>query len=460
MNSLLFALVCVVSQDAAAGELPEEIAKWEGQVADLEAKDATDPAGSDAILFYGSSSIRRWKTIAEDMAPWPVLKRGYGGARFSDAGHYIDRVVGPRLGPDNPRRPRALVLFLANDIAGNRKLDVSPEEVAVRFRRIHDYVRGRDATIPIFWIEVTANSARLEVWPQVREAAALIRERLATDPGAHFIATSGAFIGPDNRPRDEWFVDDGLHLNDAGYDVWAALIRAKLQEVLGPAVPEDVAEWADDIAAFEASEESVPERPVLFYGSSSLRLWETMAEDMAPLPVLNRGYGGASLKDAAFYAERVIADHDPRAVVLFVGGDIYLRGRSPETAVLDFRRLLANIRKAKRNVPVVWVNVRPVLTWADKWPQVQELNRLVAEVAAEDERTFVLDVNGPLTDAAGGPREDLFAEDRVHLNAKGYKRWTAEMRSGLKRVLGPVVDVEAGPESSDPVEVEGDAGEE
>ena len=438
MTCLLLAALYLPVQDTPPNPgLPPEIAKWEPDITALEERDRAEAPGTDAVLFYGSSSFRRWETMAEDMAPWVAINRGYGGARLSDAGHYAERVIGPRLGPDNPRRPRALVLFLANDIAGNQALDVEPGEVLARFRRLHDFVRGRDATLPIFWVEVTANSSRQRVWPQVREATRLIRERIEGSPGTHFIATAGAFLGPDNRPRDEWFVEDRLHLNEAGYDVWAALIRAKLHEVLGPAVPEDVAEWEDDIAAFESEE---GQKPVVFYGSSSFRLWETMAEDMAPLPVVNRGYGGASLKDAAFYARRVLRPLDPRAVVLFVGGDVYLRDRSAESAVEDFRRLLAEVRAEKGDVPVVWVTLRPVLAWEEKWPEVRKLNRLVAEVAADEANVHVLDANGPLVTEGGGPRPELFVEDRVHLNAAGYAAWVGEIREGVKRVLesGPL----------------------
>ena len=437
--ALLVLLAVFQAPPAAESPLPDvpaEIARWEPDVAALEERDRTEATGTAAILFCGSSSIRRWDTIHEDMAPWPVIQRGYGGARLSDLGHYADRVIGPRLGPDNPRRPRAIVLFLANDIAGNEELDVSPEEVLIRFRKLHDYIRAADATLPIFWIEVTANSSRVAVWPQVQEATRLIRQRLAVDPNAHFIATAGVFLGPDG-PRDGWFVEDRLHLNADGYKVWAALIAARLHEVLGPAIPPDVAEWANEIASFEATDDAAPDRPVIFYGSSSFRLWDTMAGDMAPLPVLNRGYGGASLRDAAFYVRRVLRPHQPRSVVLFVGGDIYLRDRSPAAAEEDFRKLLSNIRAEKGEVPVVWLTLRPVLAFEDKWPQVQELNDRVRRVVSEDANAYVLDVNGPLLTEDGGPRVDQFADDRVHLNDAGYRAWTREIRAKLLALLGP-----------------------
>ena len=418
-----------------AQDLPPEIAKWEPDVAALQARDAAEATPTDAVLFFGSSSIRLWDTIEEDMAPWPVVQRGYGGARMSDMAAYMDRVIGPRLGPDNPRRPRALCLFVANDIAGNGELDVEPGEVLVRFRRIHDYVRGRDATLPVFWIEVTPTAKRWAVWPKIEEAARLIRDRVAGSPNTYFIPTAGAYIGPDNRPREELFVEDKLHLNEAGYDLWGSLIKAKLHHELGDALPEEVTKYEDDIRAFGPLNETAPEDAVVFYGSSSIRLWETIEEDMAPLPVVARGYGGASLQDAALYAERVLGPLDARAVVLFVGGDVYLRGRRPEVAAQDFRRLLSEIRRVKGDVPVVWINTRPVLSMAGKWDEVRTLNRLISEAVAGDANAHVVDVNDRFLNEDGSVNADLFAEDRVHLNDAGYAAWTKALKTALTPIL-------------------------
>ena len=42
----------------------------------------------DYLLFIGSSSIRRWVSLAEDMAPYPSINRGYGGAHYYDPVSY------------------------------------------------------------------------------------------------------------------------------------------------------------------------------------------------------------------------------------------------------------------------------------------------------------------------------------------------------------------------------------
>ena len=57
------------------------------------------------------------------------------------------------------------------------------------------------------------------------------------------------------------------------------------------------------------------DRPVVFVGSSSIRLWSTLEEDMAPVPALNRGYGGSRIFDTIYWADRLVTAHDPTVIV-------------------------------------------------------------------------------------------------------------------------------------------------
>ena len=63
----------------------------------------------DYLLFIGSSSIRRWVSLAEDMAPYSSINRGYGGAHYYDLIHYIDRLI---EGKKNRQRPLLFLLLM------------------------------------------------------------------------------------------------------------------------------------------------------------------------------------------------------------------------------------------------------------------------------------------------------------------------------------------------------------
>ncbi len=201
----------------------EAIKKWETEIVSLEKLDATQSHRSGEILLIGSSSIRLWKNIDVDMAPYPVIRRGYGGAKYSDLAVFCERLV-------HPHHYRALVVFVANDISGDPD-DHTPEQVERWIRHIIDVSQRHQPEAPVLLIEVTPTNKRLEHWPRIRELNARIREIALSTPMVFFVNTAEHFLDPAGKPRAEYFVEDKLHLNDAGYGVWSDLIRRHLDEV-------------------------------------------------------------------------------------------------------------------------------------------------------------------------------------------------------------------------------------
>lgn len=200
-----------------------EVAKWEDDIAALVALDQTESADG-AILFIGSSSIRLWTDIAEDMAPWTVVRRGYGGAALLDVRHYVVRLI-------RSHDPRAVVLFVGNDIKGGQR-DRTPEQVLALFDDVCEIIRRDDPERLIFYIGVTPTPERFDAWPQIDAANTLIAERCAEKPNTEFIATDDIYIR-DGQVRRELFGDDNLHQNRTGYGLWSDRIKTRLLETLG-----------------------------------------------------------------------------------------------------------------------------------------------------------------------------------------------------------------------------------
>jgi lysophospholipase L1-like esterase len=210
-----------------------EVTRWEPDIAALEALDGREADPPDAILFVGSSSIRLWDSIAADMAPWSVVRRGYGGARYRDLCHFAPRLVANH-------DPRAIVVFVGNDIV---KPGESPAvaEVMVDVRATLAGIRGRHPRVPVCFVAVTPTESRWRMWPEISRLNAALEALAADDAGTFFIATAERFLDPDTgRPIPELFRDDRLHLSQAGYAVWARVIAAALDEVLADAQAESV----------------------------------------------------------------------------------------------------------------------------------------------------------------------------------------------------------------------------
>lgn len=202
-----------------------EVKAWEPEIRKFEHLDSTVVYGHDAILFVGSSSIRLWSDIAADMAPYQVIQRGFGGSKLSDVAVYAERII-------YPHPCRAVVLFVANDITGGES-DKSPEEVARLARYVVRTVHTRFPGTPVCWISTTPTPLRWKVWNNIKQANALIRQLERNDRQFHFIDTEEAFLNEKGLPKEELFLSDNLHLNRDGYAIWAALIKAQLNTVLG-----------------------------------------------------------------------------------------------------------------------------------------------------------------------------------------------------------------------------------
>lgn len=229
--TLLFILGSL-SQTALRAQEHDELAKyrqqalekWEKDIQALEQLDKTQTDPENAILFLGSSSIRRWESIAEDMAPWAVIRRGYGGARFSDLAVFAKRLA-------DPHQFDAVAIFVGNDISGGEQ-DKQPEEVLRLIKITVAEIRQQHPTQPIFLIAITPTSSRFDVWDQIRQVNQLMADYCSQHETLHYIDTAKHFLDSQGHPNDSLFVDDHLHLNSAGYQLWARLIKRELSKVL------------------------------------------------------------------------------------------------------------------------------------------------------------------------------------------------------------------------------------
>lgn len=201
-----------------------DVTKWESDIASFETLDSIETYPADAIMFAGSSSIRLWSTLADDMYPYTVIQRGYGGARMSDYAVYADRIF-------SPHKCRALVLFVANDITGS-STDKSPEEVKRLFSMVHRTFRKTNPGKPVLYIGITPTRSRWSAWPEIKKGNQLVREWCDRKSNTWYIDTEAAFLNEKGEPKEELFRDDKLHLNSDGYMLWTEIIKGELDKIL------------------------------------------------------------------------------------------------------------------------------------------------------------------------------------------------------------------------------------
>tara|TARA_B100001057_G_scaffold476795_1_gene545237 strand:- start:8989 stop:9669 length:681 start_codon:yes stop_codon:yes gene_type:complete len=198
--------------------------KWKSSIDKLTELNITQIKDDDAILFIGSSSIRMWKSIEQDIRPYKSIRRGYGGARYTDLIHFTEQLV-------EPHNVKAVAIFVANDITGTKN-DLKPKEVLRLVKYIVKSIRKNHINKPIFFIETTPTSSRWKVWNQISYANDLISDFCSNNESLFFISTREFFIASNGKPIDDYFVSDRLHLNEKGYSVWGEIIRASFDKNL------------------------------------------------------------------------------------------------------------------------------------------------------------------------------------------------------------------------------------
>ncbi|GAA5509379.1 GDSL-type esterase/lipase family protein [Novipirellula caenicola] len=216
-----------------AAEHAAIIKRWQRDIVSLEKENESLQPNQDAVLFIGSSSIRRWDTIATDMAPFRCIERGYGGAKFSDVAVFAKRLI-------EPHQYRAMVMFVANDVSG-RSNDHPLDKIEAWVRYIIGVSRSHQPDAAVLLIEITPCESRFASWDKIRAVNALLKEIALTTPDTYFIPTAEHYLTADDSPRPELFVADKLHLSPEGYQLWGSIIRQRLSDVLRQRTAADAA---------------------------------------------------------------------------------------------------------------------------------------------------------------------------------------------------------------------------
>ncbi|MDP4712440.1 MAG: GDSL-type esterase/lipase family protein [Saprospiraceae bacterium] len=200
------------------------------------------------------------------------------------------------------------------------------------------------------------------------------------------------------------------------------------------------AEWESEIQALEAldRQESYPDDAILFVGSSSIRLWNTIAADMAPFVPIQRGYGGARLTDMIHFTDRLVGPHKVQAIVCFVANDIAgdpQRDIAPQEVLKVFRYFVRQVRNIHPNTPIFQIAITPTPSRWAHYPQIAEANQLIKDYCEKNDNLFFINTVPAYLDAQGQPRPELFVKDMLHLNRAGYDLWREQIKTVLDAEL-------------------------
>lgn len=210
-------LPCLLLGCATATLHPTD-AKWESAVQSFEAQDRIRPVAPGGVLFIGSSSIRRWESLAADFPNAPVVNRGFGGSHIIDSVFFADRIV-------LPYEPETIFLYAGdNDVADGK-------DAAAVFRDFRLFAKTVHRALPgtkIVFISIKPSIKRWHLAPTMQRANNLVRDFAQKDERLAFADIWTPMLNEAGRPKKNLFVDDNLHINHEGYQVWKEVILPML----------------------------------------------------------------------------------------------------------------------------------------------------------------------------------------------------------------------------------------
>lgn len=193
--------------------------------------------------------------------------------------------------------------------------------------------------------------------------------------------------------------------------------------------------WAPQIRLFERLDKRRPPKPggILFTGSSSIRYWRSLKRDMAPLPVMNRGFGGSYLYHVLYYTDRIVLPYRPRLIVLYAGENDISGGICADQLLKHLKKFVKKVHKHLPKTRIFYVSVKPTVLRRRHWKRMKQINQGLKAWIDKQKQVEYIDIATPMLSSKGQPRRDILIWDRLHLNRKGYRLWTSIIKPRLQK---------------------------
>ncbi|OQA03129.1 MAG: GDSL-like Lipase/Acylhydrolase [Planctomycetes bacterium ADurb.Bin401] len=192
--------------------------------------------------------------------------------------------------------------------------------------------------------------------------------------------------------------------------------------------------WKANMRKFIALDANDPPalNEILFVGSSSIVGWDTQ-KWFSDMKTINRGFGGSYISDSVYYADLIILPYKPRVIVFYAGDNDIADNKSPQMLLADFKALVQVIRKELPETRIIVVSTKPSIDRWKFWPKMRESNNLIKEYCDTQKEIYFVDVSKVMLDETGYPRKELFKDDGLHINEKGYELWTSLVKPLIEK---------------------------
>lgn len=199
----------------------------------------------------------------------------------------------------------------------------------------------------------------------------------------------------------------------------------------------NIDELAEDVARLETKYQNAATGHVVFYGSSSIRLWPRLKADFPGVTIDNLGFGGSTLIGCAHYFQRLVVPRQPRGIVIFAGdNDIAHFDATPEQVWQALQSIFQQRDEHLGPIPTAVIELKPSPAREPVFPALREANEWLRREVASAENAWWVPIYDLMLDGDGNPQESLFMADRVHLSRAGYDIWNAALKREAPEALG------------------------
>jgi len=166
------------------------------------------------------------------------------------------------------------------------------------------------------------------------------------------------------------------------------------------------------------------EPKLLFYGSSSIRLWESLNEDFAGYHPVNLGFGGSTLAACDWFFDRLVSPFNPASIIVYAGDNDLGDGRHPEEVFIFFQQLVSRTRQRFGDIPLAFISIKPSISRWNIVDSIRYTNKIIEdEIKRQANNLHFIDIYHRMTDNAGYPKREFLDPDGLHINDKGYALW-------------------------------------
>ena len=183
--------------------------------------------------------------------------------------------------------------------------------------------------------------------------------------------------------------------------------------------------YEEEVKRVEHERKNIGYNPkTIFYGSSSIRLWESLYQDFAKYNPVNLGFGGSTLEACVYFFERIMEPYNPGYFVIYAGDNDLGDGRKPDEVHNYFIQLCKCITECFGRVPMSYISIKPSLQRWQINDAIHYTNLLIQQtISRHSGHMYFVDVYSSMIGEDGFPEKKFYAEDGLHLSKEGYTLW-------------------------------------